>query len=634
MNFDMRHHLATTARRLARLRREDGITMIIALGVTFITGLTLVAVFATTRGEIHLTSLDRSQKKAYYAAEAGIQDYEYHLTQDGNYLSYCTEPPSPNLALNQYYKENTKELLKPSELKTVEVPAPKEASGEQPTEEHYAIQLIPAESSKEKYPKCNPNNLVESMVEEKGSATGTFRIAATGFSGGEQRTLIATFKNANFVSYVWYSVYETGDPALYGQVPPGKSATYWTECGNFFGSRPARCEGFDNYFITGESINGPMHTQDHVGVCGKPSFGRTGTDRIEFGNGGNIIGEGYSKENCGETAAPEFKGTHVPPKEVLAITPPPGDEELQHIVEPAYEFKGLTEIVLEESTMTIKKDYIENTTTHELEPQEISKTVPYPQSGVIYVAGSCSLYSPFGPSPGYNSTESTSCGDVYVHGDYTSSLTIAAQNDVIINGNITTEVNGEGVPTSNALLGLVANNFVRVAHPVEQTYKKVSGKCKTNSYPDSITITDPTNSAGLCVYTNEAHLILKGSEYEAIDVCDAPNSGVVATPGTGPNRGDLKEPVIYAGILALKHSFIVDNFDCGSPEFGSLKLYGAIAGDFSNGMTGVFSGHTIEHGYGYNLIYDNRLQVEEPPHFLNPIQAAWYIQRDTLASAP
>ncbi len=34
------------------------------------------------------------------------------------------------------------------------------------------------------------------------------------------------------------------------------------------------------------------------------------------------------------------------------------------------------------------------------------------------------------------------------------------------------------------------------------------------------------------------------------------------------------------------------------------------------------------------LDYDNRLQIEEPPHFLNPIQADWYIQRETLANKP
>jgi hypothetical protein len=28
------------------------------------------------------------------------------------------------------------------------------------------------------------------------------------------------------------------------------------------------------------------------------------------------------------------------------------------------------------------------------------------------------------------------------------------------------------------------------------------------------------------------------------------------------------------------------------------------------------------------------LQISEPPHFLNPIEAAWYVQRETLAPAP
>ena len=48
----------------------------------------------------------------------------------------------------------------------------------------------------------------------------------------------------------------------------------------------------------------------------------------------------------------------------------------------------------------------------------------------------------------------------------------------------------------------------------------------------------------------------------------------------------------------------------------------------------MISGSSLQSGYGYSANYDNRLQVEEPPHFLNPIQAAWYIQRQTLASKP
>jgi Tfp pilus assembly protein PilX len=605
--------------RLALLRRQEGITMIVALGVMLVTSLLVIAAFTSARSEIHLTGADTAQKKAYYAAVAGVQDYEYHLTQDGDYLSYCTEPPAANAALNQYYEEGSETVpMKGSELKTVEVPSTKEHVK---TEESYAIQLIPAESAPKGRRKCEKNHLVESMVEEKGAATGTFRIMATGFSGGEQRSIVATFRNANFVSYVWYSVYETGDPALDGEIPPSEPSTYWDECGHFYESRPARCARYNNYFIGGETVDGPMHTEDHVGVCGKPVFGRTSSDRIEFGNGGNETGEGYSSESCGEAASPEFKGTHILPSKVLPITPPPGDEELEHIVEPSYEYEGETEISLEGTTMTITKHKGAGVGI-----EEVVSGVTYPPEGVIYIKGSCpEPYSPFGPTP--VASKELTCGNVYVHGKYENSLTIASQNDIIINGNITTPVNSEGTPSTNAMLGLVANNFVRVTHPVEKTYTKGT-KCKEETYEGKYKILDKEvagSSPAACYYTNEAYQIKNSSgEYEAVDACDAPNA----------STGDLKEPEIYAAILALKHSFIVDNFDCGKPVLGNLKVYGAIAGLFSNGMTGVFSGKSVISGYGYDLEYDNRLQVEEPPHFLNPIQAAWYIQRQTLTTNP
>jgi hypothetical protein len=214
-------------------------------------------------------------------------------------------------------------------------------------------------------------------------------------------------------------------------------------------------------------------------------------------------------------------------------------------------------------------------------PSEVTKeNVAFPEAGVIYVEGGCAEpYSPFGPKPGYS--QDTACGNVYVHGKYELPLTIASQNDVIINGNITTTTNA-GVPTGSSLLGLIANNFVRLYHPLIGVRKSQYTECGTSS--------------------------------------EAP--------------GDLKEPEVYAAVLALKHALVVDNFDCGEPNLGKFNLYGAVAGLFSNGMTGVFSGASVIHGYPYNLNYDNRLLVSEPPHFLNPIQAAWYVQRETLSPAP
>jgi hypothetical protein len=557
-------------------RRDEGISLIITLGVAFVSALLLIGAFAATRSEIHLTSLDTSEKRAYYAAQAGIEDYEYHLTEDGNYLSYCTEPPSENKALNQV--GSTKNRAK--------VPG---TEGEAFPEE-YAIQLLPAESAPLADRKCDPNHLVETMLEEKGSATGTFRIESTGYAGGKERTLVATFRNTNFVSFVWYTKYETADPTIYGP----KEEPNYVVCGQFYGVRPSKCNGFNNYFITGESVNGPMHSEDHIGICGAPVFGRTSSDLIEFGQ--SYSGdEGYSNEGgCSETPKPVFKGTHVPVAETRPIEPPPGDEELKHVVEAAYTFKDKTEIILENNEMTIIEHVGSHPTAKEEEPPENKKketkrtNVPFPPNGVIYVEGGCSYsYSPFGPVPTY--TQDTECGNVYVHGKYTSSLTIASENDIIINGNITTEVGSEGTPTTNAMLGLIANNFVRIYHP------------------------------------------LTGTREASYTRCGSAKNDQTTTPEVPK---DLESPTIYAAILAVKHAVIVDNFDCGTPTIGPLKIYGAVAGLFSNGMTGTFSGTTAVSGYPYDLEYDDRLQVEEPPHFLNPIEASWTIQRQTLAPNP
>jgi len=585
--------MTSRARHLARrllscFAREDGITMIVLLGVMTVTSLLVIVAFTSANGEVHLTATDTAQKKAYYAAEAGVQDYEYHLTEDGNYLDYCTEPTPENKALNQYYKTPAgTEALKPSELHTVELP---ESEGSA-SEERYAIELIPAESDERAGDKqCDRNHLVETMVEEKGSATGTFRIKSVGFSGNAVSEIVATFRNANFVSYVWYTIYEVADPSVNG--PP---SSYWSECGTFYKLRVEiekktgkQCQTFNNYFGTGESVNGPMHVEDHVGVCGEPVFGRSAGDLIEFGNRGSESEESYSGElsSCG-TPKPKFLGTHVPPKDVPTIPPPPGDEELIHIVEPGYHFFGKTEIVLENAVMTINQ-YAYNIVTGKVEVTT-THNVAYPKNGVIYVSAGkadagplCSEYSPFAP----NYTEDTECADVYVNGKYTESLTIASENNVIINGSLLTPTSPEdtanATPTTNALLGLVANNFIRIYHPLEGTREMHYTKCGNTK-----------NSAAK----------------------------------------DLSNPIIYAAMLALNHAILVDDFDCGAP-LGHLNVYGALAGKYSNGMTGVINGTTVEHGYSYNAQYDNRLQVEEPPHFLNPIQAAWYIRRQTLAKAP
>jgi len=516
---------------------EGGFTMIITIGVLFVTSLLMAAAFVAAEGDIHLTHDDTSAKKAYYAAQAGISDYAFHLNADFNYWTYCTAgAAASNKALNQEGFPTNK----------VTVPGA--------SEEQYAIQLLSASTSPEK--KCNPANPVGTMIQSGAINGGTFRIESTGYSGNAKRTLIATFGHTSFLNFLYYTKYETSDPVTYTPAKP--------ECKAFRAEREKLGVGCQNIeFVNADTLNGPVYTEDTASICSTPTFGRGPEDKIEF-KGGSIAGSGA----CSNEA--KYLGTLIPHEEVLPVEPPPSNTSLKAIAQAKYE--GKTVIVLTGETMTV--------TEHKGTLKEKTTAgVPFPANGVLYVSNeACAkAYTPYNPSY----TEDTGCGNIYVSGKYTASLTIAAENDIVINGNLEPPVEAKGEPTTNAVLGLVANNFVRVYHPL-------SGGPRGSTFGN----------------------------------CNGASNG----PGYMPN------PTIYAAILAVNHSFIVDNFDCGSP-MEKLNVHGAIAQIF-RGTVGTHSGVVVTSGYSKNYDYDERLQVESPPYFLNPVTASWAVKREVLAPNP
>ena len=152
------------------------------------------------------------------------------------------------------------------------------------------------------------------------------------------------------------------------------------------------------------------------------------------------------------------------------------------------------------------------------------------------------------------------CANVNLSGTYSQDLTIASQNDIIIRNNVTA--------TNGALLGLIPNNFVRIYHPV-------------NNWDDNDT--------------------------------DCDNA-----------TGTMQDVRLDAAILALNHSFIVDNWYCGA-DLGTLTVNGAIAQKF-RGTVGT-GGATSGSGYIKDYNYVDDLQHRDPPAFLNPTQSSWTIRR-------
>src|ERR1700684_755213 len=147
------------ARRVNRMREERGFVMIAVLGVLFVGGLLAVAPCTAANGDINLSHRDTTEKQAYYAALAGVQEYEYQMQANPNYWETCKSP-----------------------------------SGEVPQEanEHYEIKLLVA-STAGTLKECSTSKPFESMIESKGAAVNTFRIESIGTAGKNKRALVATF---------------------------------------------------------------------------------------------------------------------------------------------------------------------------------------------------------------------------------------------------------------------------------------------------------------------------------------------------------------------------------------------------------------------------------------------------------
>lgn len=418
-----------TPRASTRARDEHGFTMIVALGVMLVTSLLLVAAFTAANGNIQLSHDSLTQKQAYYAALAGVQEYEYLLQANPDYWETCTEP-----------------------------------SGTLPEHEgSYQITLLPASTAPEKTKKCAIGNPFATMIESKAPLANTFRIKSTGTAGTDTRAVIATFQVTGFLDYIYFTQYEIQDPEAYKGGNP--------LCANYRKEREklgilSQCGTI--VFGPEDNVNGPMHTDDAAVVCGGAEFGRAGhepPDIIEM-NGGAVSG------GCGAGSA-KYNSPTGGPITGPELEAPESDTSLRDYVEhkPEHpqenEFTGLTHFVLEGSSKRIKVTSLVNKIP-------VTETIEWPKNGLIFVqsnSSGCSYkYEQINSDNSTTLPQEENCGTAYVTGNYSKPLTIGAEVDVVINGSVTpTGTTPPAAPsgTSTVTLGLIASRFVRIYHPCE-----------------------------------------------------------------------------------------------------------------------------------------------------------------------
>src|SRR6185437_12941619 len=78
-----------------RLKAEQGFTTVVVMGMLLVGMLLVAAAFAASDNDTSVARHDQYYKEAYNAAEAGLNWYYYHLTQDSNYWQRCTISGTP-----------------------------------------------------------------------------------------------------------------------------------------------------------------------------------------------------------------------------------------------------------------------------------------------------------------------------------------------------------------------------------------------------------------------------------------------------------------------------------------------------------------------------------------------------------
>jgi Tfp pilus assembly protein PilX len=419
------------ARRVGgRLRAQGGFTMILALAVLTVTSLLSAAVFLTVSSDATLTQTDLNGKRAYAAAQSGLQAYLYALNS--------------NATNSQWWETCANDTI--------------------------GLTAVPGTTTGASYSygpvtSCVSTDPVGSLIDR---TTNTLRMKFTGYAGTgcatssypcSTRTVVASFKTVSPLSFLWYTVYETVDTSI---APQG------TNCAAFYYATPGPSSSCYIYWVTGDHMNGPMYTQDQFLVSGgnAPTFGRSGTkDPIA-----SQVPTNGSQDICASSNCQSAVVTNPQPN-VAQQVPLPSDNSnlLSDAQKHGAVLSGTTTLTVN-GTQATGYNCPSASSTGACTPVTIDLTA----QPLIYAANTSgctsSSYTPTNIS--YPTTSSGNyygpCGDIYVSGSYSTPLTIAAADDVIVTSNLinSTDTNPTGTasPTGTATLGLVANQYVRVKH--------------------------------------------------------------------------------------------------------------------------------------------------------------------------
>ena len=568
-----------TYRSWRRGRCQQGQTLPLVLGICLILSLGSMVLVQNTFQQYPIVTKNVVQHEAYRAMVAGVDEYLYSLNTNANFAScyakYYSNTGSPQGSAPNSFSSSS--LCSGMAFNTwISVPGTASVNG--PPMWFYLGT-----------PNVNTSNgnLTMSIVGSAGYPN-TFNY--------QTAQIVLQPLNSFLLNVLWMDKNQI-DPALLN-FPTGDTCPYYwtTQSLATYGSGRSQvtCVAVD--FATVDHLTGNLFTNDSIFVCGSPTFKTAYTADPN---------QAFVSDCGGSTATITGHGSQY--KE----TPPNDDSALGTVATAGgCLYEGPTTITLNGTTMNVTSpntptgkptgapgSSVANdsliaaaNTTNVCMPSTPGGSVNTPTNGTVYVEdcvnpATCTTASPLADTgsvvigeEGVSTNVQNSVGDAIVQGSVTNPLTIGTSDNIVIDGNLCytdtvsggTCAAGPASPSTN-VLGLVAQNYVEINHPLDNSGNNVSN-CP----------------AGL---------------------------------GNGAPTCDLSSPIVDAVILALNGSFLVNQWDQGN-TLGTLNLNGTIDQAWRGAVAKANSG-TIVTGYAKNYVYDLRLTYLSPPYYLNPGTSQW-----------
>ncbi len=408
------------------------------------------------------------------------------------------------------------------------------------------------------YDKCVPNKQ-DSFID---LATGTFRIKVTARSrtgDPRPRSIIVTYARDSFLNYVYFTDYENLDPAAFASATD--RATQTTNCSNRYRSARAGKGCLEIQFATSDAINGPLHTNDeNLYICGSPVFGRIKNQ------------DGSSRPTLTDTV--EVSGSA------------PG-----YLANPGGSGCGNTPVI---QTAGGQNKFVTKAKRLTLPASNTALATVAANSGNLYTGVTSIRLRGTVMDITNNGTDR--------HQGVADQRRALRQERQLVRSR---------VPDRGRL-----QRAVRLRQRLRQRDVRPAADDRRRQRRDR-----PAD-VGRLTAGREHHPVRHQRrdprpDRQQLRACRAQRV-VGLQSNTAPV---LTNVTIEAAILALQHSFIVDNYNCGT-ALSKLTVTGAIVQKY-RGPVGTSSGTGIATGYAKNYWYDDRFRFRSPPYFLVPDESTW-----------